>query len=247
MKDKVVLVTGATSGIGRATAVLLAKKGAQVIIGARREELGQKLAAEIIADGGKAVFKPLDVTNEANIAQVVEEIVTTYGKLDMAVNNAGTAQPLVPITQIEKVDFEALFHINVTGVLLSMKHEMLAMQKHGAGSIVNTSSINGLKANNGSATYSASKFAVQALTQSAALEGAGQNIRVNAVAPGPTHSEITDQIPAEHRGSLIDSVPLKRMGEAEEVANGIAWLLSDESSFVTGATLVMDGGRIIND
>lgn len=242
MNNKIALVTGATSGIGKATAQLLSSKGVKVIIGARREQLGKQVADEIHAKGGEAEFKKLDVSDEKNVGEVIQWITDKYGKLDFAVNNAGTARYPQPITNTRYEDFQKLFQVNVDGVFLCLKYEIQEMLKNGGGAIVNTSSINGLRAGAGSAPYSATKFAVQALTQSTALEVAGQNIRINAVAPGPTYSEITAAIPEEHRNTFAQMIPLKRMGKAEEIANGIIWLLSDESSFVTGSTLVMDGG-----
>lgn len=242
MKDKIVLVTGATSGIGRATAQLLAKRGAKVIIGARREKQGEEVIDVINSAGGFAEFMKLDVTDENNVQDVINKIVAKYGKIDFAVNNAGTALYPTPIVNTETESFQKLLQVNVIGVFLCMKYEMQAMLNSGGGAIVNTSSINGLKPGAGSAPYSSTKHAVQAMTQSAALEVADRNIRVNAVAPGPTHSEITAAIDEVHRKVLTDMIPIKRMGNADEIANGIAWLLSDEASFVTGSTLVMDGG-----
>ncbi len=246
MKDKIALVTGSTSGIGKATAQLLSKRGAKVIIGARREEQGKLVVDEINSAGGFAEFIKLDVTDENNVKEVINRITDKYGKLDFAVNNAGTAQYPVPIINTEAENFQKLLQVNVIGVFLSLKYEIQAMINSGGGAIVNTSSINGLKSGAGSAPYSATKHAVQAMTQSAALEGAGYNIRVNAVAPGPTHSEITAAINEIQRKALSDMIPIKRMGNADEVANGIAWLLSDEASFVTGSTLIMDGGMHLN-
>lgn len=243
MDNKVALVTGATSGIGKATALALAGKGVQVIIGARREQLGKKVVDEIYSKGGKAEFIRLDVTNEDNIRETIQWIVEKYGKLDFAVNNAGIAKKTGPLATTDTEDFQRLLQTNVIGVFLSMKYEIQQMLKNGGGSIVNISSINGIKAGAGSAPYNATKFAVQALTKSAALEVAEQNIRINSVAPGPTHSEITAAIPELH-DTLAQMIPIKRMGNPEEIANGIVWLLSNEASFVTGSTLVMDGGFI---
>ncbi len=242
MKNKIVLVTGATSGIGKATAQLLSSRGAKVIIAARRENQGRKVVDEIISTQGYAEFMRLDVTDENNVRDVINKIVEKYGRIDFAVNNAGIAQYPAPIINTETESFQKLLQVNVIGVFLCLKYEIQAMLNSGGGSIVNTSSINGLKTGAGSAPYSSTKYAVQALTQSAALESAGYNIRVNAVAPGPTHSEITAAIDDVNRKILTDTIPIKRMGEADEIANGIAWLLSDEASFVTGSTLIMDGG-----
>lgn len=241
MKNKIALVTGATSGIGKATALLLSNRGAKVIIAARREKQGKEVVDEINSTGGFAEFMNLDVTDENNVRDVINKIVAKYRKIDFAVNNAGTAQYPAPIINTETEGFQKLLQVNVIGVFLSLKYEIQAMLNNG-GAIVNTSSINGLKTGAGSAPYSATKYAVQALTESAALEAADYHIRVNAVAPGPTHSEITAAIDDVNRKILTDMIPIKRMGNADEIANGIAWLLSDEASFVTGSTLIMDGG-----
>lgn len=241
MKDKIALVTGATSGIGKATAQLLSSRGAKVIIAARRENQGKQVVDEISSAGGFAEFMKLDVTDEKNVQDVINQIVAKYERIDFAVNNAGTAQYPTPIMNTETEGYQKLLQVNVIGVFLCLKYELQAMLNSG-GAIVNTSSINGLKTGAGSAPYSSTKYAVQALTESAALESAGYNIRVNAVAPGPTHSEITAAIDDANRKILTDMIPIKRMGNADEIANGIAWLLSDEASFVTGSTLIMDGG-----
>jgi NAD(P)-dependent dehydrogenase (short-subunit alcohol dehydrogenase family) len=244
MNNKIALVTGATSGIGKATAVALALKGVTVIIGARRDQLGQQVVDEIKAKGGKAEFIKLDVSNEDNVRESIEWIVEKYGKLDYAINNAGIVTPKrETIVDTDAKDFENVLQVNVMGVFFSMKYEIQQMLKSGGGAIVNVSSINGLKATATSTPYTASKFAVQALTKSGALEVAHQNIRINSVAPGPTHSEITGSMPEMH-GNFAQMIPIKRMGNPEEIANGIVWLLSDEASFVTGSTLVMDGGFI---
>lgn len=245
MKDKTVLVTGATSGIGKATAQLLSSRGVKVIIAARREKQGKGVVDEINSTGGFAEFMKLDVTDENNVRDVINTIVTKYGKIDFAVNNAGIAQYPAPIINTETEGFQKLLQVNVIGVFLCLKYEIQAMLNSG-GAIVNTSSINGLKTGAGSAPYSSTKYAVQALTESAAVEAAGYNIRVNAVAPGPTHSEITAAIDDVNRKILTDMIPIKRMGDVDEIANGIAWLLSDEASFVTGSTLIMDGGLHLN-
>lgn len=241
MNNKVALVTGGTSGIGRATAIALAAKGVNVVVGGRREELGQKIVEDIIGKDGKGEFVKLDVTDEDNVKKAIERIIEKYGRLDLAVNNAGIAQIPEALVNTNSNDFQKLLQTNVMGVFYSMKYELQHMIKSGSGSIVNISSICGIKSTAGSGAYNATKFAVEALTKSTALEVAEHKIRINSVAPGPTHSEITDAMPDKH-DLIANMIPLKRMGNAEDIANGILWLLSDETSFVTGTTLVMDGG-----
>lgn len=241
MNNKVALVTGGTSGIGRATVIALAEKGVNVVVSGRREELGQKIIEDIIAKGGKGEFVKLDVTDEDNVKKAIERIIEKYGRLDLAVNNAGIAQIPEALVNTNSNDFQKLLQTNVMGVFYSMKYELQHMIKSGSGAIVNISSICGIKSTAGSGAYNATKFAVEALTKSTALEVAEHKIRINSVAPGPTHSEITGAMPDKH-DLFANMIPLKRMGNAEDIANGILWLLSDETSFVTGSTLVMDGG-----
>ncbi|MFC5650023.1 SDR family NAD(P)-dependent oxidoreductase [Paenibacillus solisilvae] len=242
MKNKIVLVTGATSGIGRATAILLAERGAKVIVAARREQMGQEVVEEIAAKGGEAVYLKMDVNSEESIREGIHWIVDKYGRLDAAVNNAGIVRIPTSLIDTEIKDLEEVFQTNVIGVFASMKNEIQHMLQTGGGAIVNVSSINGLRSMAKSGPYSSSKFAAQALTQSAALEFANQNIRINAVAPGPTTTEITAGLEPSIIKHLTDIIPMNRMGDSEEIAKGIVFLLSDESSFTTGATLVMDGG-----
>ena len=241
MQGMIALVTGATSGIGQATAELLARRGARVVVAGRRADRGEEVVAGIRARGGEASFARLDVLDAASVREVVEGVVATYGRLDLAVNNAGIAGGATPFLEQDPEVARRMLETNVMGVLLAMQHEIRAMLATGGGAIVNTSSIVGLKAIPGAAAYTASKFALEGLTKAVALEVVGQGIRINAVAPGPTLTEIIPHTP-EMLGALADRVPMKRMGRVEEIARGIVWLLSDEASFTTGATLALDGG-----
>ncbi|CAI6024191.1 SDR family NAD(P)-dependent oxidoreductase [Cohnella sp. JJ-181] len=244
-KDKVALVTGATSGIGRSTALLLASEGATVVVAARREEKGRQVVEEIRALGGEAAFLKMDVANEESVRDGIRWIVGRYGKLDLAVNNAGISKRPAPLIETDTKDLQDALQTNVVGLFASMKHEAAAMLKTGGGAIVNVSSINGLRPTDRSSAYSASKFAVEALTKVAAKEMAGHNIRINAIAPGPTKSEITEGLGEELLAGFAQLIPAKRMAESEEIAKAIAYLLSDDAAFAVGSTWVMDGGLIL--
>ncbi|WP_025689254.1 SDR family NAD(P)-dependent oxidoreductase [Paenibacillus zanthoxyli] len=245
MKNKVALVIGATSGIGKSTAVILASKGAKVVIAARREEKGQQVVEEIRALGGEAVFLKLDVANEESIRDGIQWIVDQYGRLDLAVNSAGISKTPASLVDTDTKDLQDAFQTNVIGLFACMKYEVQQMLKTGGGAIVNVSSIAGIRPTNLSSAYSASKFAVEALTKVAAKEMASQNIRINSIAPGPTKSEITEGLGDAMIEKFSQIIPMKRIAETEEIAKGIVFLLSEEASFTIGTTLVMDGGFII--
>lgn len=245
MHNKIALITGATSGIGKATAQVLAAKGATVIIGARREDMGNQLVEEIRSQGGTAVYLKMDVNSEDSVRKGIQWIVDKYGRLDLAVNNAGIGKMLTPFAETETKDLMEVLQTNVIGVFVSMKYEIQQMLKTGGGAIVNVSSINGVRSMAQSGPYSASKFAVEALTKSAAKEMASKNIRINSIAPGPTLTEITEHLSESMREGLAQMIPMGRLAESEEIAKGIAFLLSDEASFAAGATLVLDGGFTI--
>lgn len=241
MNNKIAFVTGANSGIGKATALALASKGATVVLGARREEATRQAVDEIIARGGKADAVKLDVGNEDSVKASIEYIMNKYGKLDLAVNNAGISQMPTSLVDTDAALLQSQLQTNVLGVFLSMKYELMNMQQNG-GSIVNISSINGIKAMTNAASYSASKFAVETLTKTAALEWADKGVRINSVAPGPTQTELVESLGAEVASQLSSVIPMKRLATTQEISNGVLWLLSDEASFVTGSTLVIDGG-----
>ena len=245
--NKVALVTGGTSGIGSATALAFARAGAKVVVSGRREKEGGEVVALIKQNGGEALFVKTDVSREAAVAALVERTLSTYGRLDAAFNNAGIEGDTGKLTHEQSVEnYRAVMDINVLGVVLSMKHEVLAMSKNGGGTIVNTASIGGLVGFPGASVYVASKHAVLGLTKSAALEYATQGIRVNAVSPGaivtPMLDRFTGGLHSDFSKQLESLHPIGRLGKAEEIAEAVLWLCSDRSSFVTGQSLAVDGG-----
>jgi NAD(P)-dependent dehydrogenase (short-subunit alcohol dehydrogenase family) len=246
MNPPVVLITGALTGIGRATALAFAHEGARVVISGRREEAGNKLAAELRALGAEAEFLPSGVRHEDEVRSLVDKTVARFGRLDVAVNNAGTEGKPGPVTEQSAESYAATFDTNVLGTLLSMKHELRVMQAQGHGIIVNLSSTTGSKAAPGASVYTASKHAVEGLTKSAALEAAAFGVRVNAVAPGPVETEMLNRFTgsAERKAGLIAGVPLKRAGTPEEIAQTIVFLASDKASFITGHIIAADGGKL---
>src|SRR6202047_1951889 len=245
MSNQVVLITGALAGIGRATALAFAREGASLVVSGRRDDEGQRLVTELRALGAEAEFVNADVRHESDVQNLVDKTVARFGRLDVAVNNAGTEGTPGPVTEQNAESFAATFDTNVLGVLLSMKHELRVMQAQGSGSIVNISSTYGHLGARGASVYSASKHAVEGLTKSAALEAAGSGVRVNAVAPGPTETAMLDRFTgsAERKAGLVAGVPLQRVGEPDEIANAIVFLASSKSSFTTGQVLSVDGGK----
>jgi NAD(P)-dependent dehydrogenase (short-subunit alcohol dehydrogenase family) len=245
METPVVLITGGLTGIGRAAAVAFARKGAKVVVAGRREEAGKALVNELRALGSEAEFINVDVRQEDDVRNMVDETLARFGRLDVAVNNAGTEGAGGPITDQTAESFAATFETNVLGVVLSMKHEVRAMQAHGSGSIINISSTYGHKGGAFASIYAASKHAVEGITKSVALEVAKSGIRVNAVAPGPTDTGMLTRFSgtAEKRATMGTAVPLGRLGLAEEVADGIVFIASDEARFITGHVLTVDGGK----
>jgi len=245
MNQTTVLITGALTGIGRATAFAFAKLGANVVVSGRREEAGAALATELRSLGGKAEFVKADVANEAEVRDLVEKTVSLFGKIDIAVNNAGTEGTLGPITEQSEDNFHATFSTNVLGTLLSLKHEMRAMSAQGHGSIVNLSSIAGQVGVAGASVYAASKFAVEGLTKSAALEGAASGVRVNAVAPGPVATDMLDRFVGrneEAKAGFLGSIPAKRAATADEIAETIVFIASAKAPYLTGQSIAVDGG-----
>jgi NAD(P)-dependent dehydrogenase (short-subunit alcohol dehydrogenase family) len=245
MTQKVAVITGGATGIGKSTAMLLASKGIKVVISGRREAVGQKAIEEIRAQGGDAAFIAADVDNETQVSQMIGFAVKKYGRLDLAVNNAGISNETKTIGDSDPAKFQAMLQTNVMGVYLCMKYEIQQMLKNGGGSIVNLASIAGLNGIPYAGPYAATKHAVVGLTKSGALDYATQNIRINAVAPGAIKTDIIAGSIAQGQydeATISAMHPMARMGNPEEIAHGIAWLLSDEASFVTGHILNIDGG-----
>src|SRR6267378_115597 len=245
MSHPVVLITGALTGIGRATALAFAQQGASVVVSGRRDDVGEALVAELRALGAEAEFIRADVRHESDVQNLVDGTVARFGRLEVAVNNAGTEGRPGPVTEQTADSYAATFDTNVLGVLLSMKHELRVMQAQGAGSIVNISSTYGHEGAAGASVYAASKHAVEGMTKSAALEAARFGVRVNAVAPGPTDTGMLDRFTGtpERKAALATRVPLGRVAEPEEIARAIVFLASDKASFVTGQVLTADGGK----
>jgi len=245
MSTTVVLITGALTGIGRAAALAFAREGHCTVVAGRRGEAGQELVTELRALGTEAEFIRADVRHEDDVRNLVDRTVARFGRLDAAVNTAGTEGQPGPVTQQTADSYAATFDTNVLGTLLSMKHELRVMQAQGGGSIVNISSTYGHEGAAGASVYAASKHAVEGMTKSAALEAARFGVRVNAVAPGPTDTGMLTRFTgtAERKASLAAGVPLGRVGEPEEIARAIVFLASDKASFVTGQVLTADGGK----
>jgi NAD(P)-dependent dehydrogenase (short-subunit alcohol dehydrogenase family) len=245
MSNPVVLITGALTGIGRATALAFADEGARVVVSGRRDDAGEKLIAELRGLGAEAEFIRADVRHEQDVQNLVDKTVARFGRLDVAVNNAGTEGKPGPVTEQSAESYAATFDTNVLGVLLSMKHELRVMQAQGSGSIINLSSTMGQRGAPGASLYTASKHAVEGLTKSAALEAAAFGVRVNAVAPGPIETAMLDRIigNADRKAGLVAGVPLKRAGRPEEIADAIVFAASPKASFITGQIINVNGGK----
>src|ERR1700685_1028050 len=244
----VVLITGGLTGIGRAAAVAFAKKGASVVVAGRRDEAGQALAKELRSLGAEAEVINADVRKEDDVRALVDKTVARFGRLDVAVNNAGTEGKPGPITDQTAESYAATFDTNVLGVLLTMKHEARVMQGQRSGNIINISSTYGHEGAAGASIYVGSKHAVEGITKSVAIEVAKSGIRANAVAPGPTDTGMLTRFTgtAENKAALAAQVPLGRLGLSEEVADGIVFIASDEARFITGHVLNVDGGHSAN-
>ena len=248
MNTPVVLITGALTGIGRAAAVAFAGKGAKVVVAGRRDEVGKALVKELRSLGSEAEFTNADVRRDDDVRALVDKTVARFGRLDVAVNNAGTEGTPSPITDQTAETYAATFDTNVLGVILSMKHEVRVMREQGHGSIVNISSTYGHEGAAGASVYVGSKHAVEGITKSVALEVAKAGIRVNAVAPGPTDTGMLTRFTRtpENKAALVTGVPMGRLGLSEELANAIVFIASDEASFITGHILNVDGGQTAN-
>jgi NAD(P)-dependent dehydrogenase (short-subunit alcohol dehydrogenase family) len=244
MKNKTVIVTGAASGIGKATAELFAKQGANVVVSDIQEAEGKATVQNIIATGGKATFFKTDVSKPEEMEALVAFAVKTYGQLDVAVNNAGIGGELNPVADMSIEGWQKVIGVNLNSLFYGMKYQIQAMLKNGSGSIVNISSILGSVGFAGSAGYTAAKHGVVGLTQAAALEYSAQGIRVNAVGPGFIDTPLLNALDAEMKKQLVALHPIGRLGKSEEVAELILWLASEKSSFVTGSYYPIDGGYL---
>jgi NAD(P)-dependent dehydrogenase (short-subunit alcohol dehydrogenase family) len=245
MTASVVLITGALTGIGRATSFAFANEGARIVVSGRRDDAGEALATELRALGVEAEFIRADVRHEDDVRDLVDKTVARFGRLDVAVNNAGTEGKLGPVIEQTADDYAATFDTNVLGVLLSMKHELRVMQAQGSGSIVNLSSTMGHRGAAGASLYTASKHAVEGLTKSAALEAAAFGVRVNAVAPGPIETAMLGRFTgnADRKAGVVAGVPLKRAGRPEEIADAIVFAASGKASFISGQIIAVNGGK----
>jgi len=246
MSSPVVLITGALTGIGRATAVAFARQGARVVVSGRREQEGRKLEKELRALGAEVEFVETDVRHDDDIRALIDKAVARFGRLDIAVNNAGTEGLRGLVTEQTAESYAATFDTNVLGVLLSMKHELRVMLPQGSGSIVNISSTYGSVGAAGASVYVASKHAVEGLTKSAALEVAEKGVRVNVIAVGTTDTGMLTRFTNtdENKAALVSTVPLKRLATPEEIAQVIAFVGSANASYMTGSSISVDGGKL---
>jgi NAD(P)-dependent dehydrogenase (short-subunit alcohol dehydrogenase family) len=244
LNGKVALVTGGTSGIGKATAIAFSRAGAKVVLTGRREKEGAQVVAEIKKLGGDAAFVRADVAKDADVKAMIDFTVDKYGRLDVAFNNAGVEWK-GPLEKATEAEYRRIFDINVWGVLNSMRHEIPVMLRNGGGAIVNTSSGAGHIGLPEVSVYVASKHAVEGLTKSVALEFARRNIRINAVAPGVIATEMFDRFAGDELGDQITSmIPVGRKGVTEEIAAAVLYLCSDDAKFTIGTSLVVDGGYV---
>jgi NAD(P)-dependent dehydrogenase (short-subunit alcohol dehydrogenase family) len=245
VKNKIVIVTGAGAGIGKATSVHFAHHGATVVVSDINLERAKKVVAEIIASGGQAFANKCNVANFEEVKQLVNLTVQKYNRLDVIVNNAGIGPNLLRTHESSLKDWNKVVAVNQTGVFYCMKVALRQFIAQGYGNIVNIASLAGLKASPNNISYSASKFAVVGMTKSAAMEYATKNIRVNAVCPGYTKSALLDQLlntKPEMDAILKSIIPMKRYGKVEEIADAVVWLASDNTKFITGQTITLDGG-----
>ena len=240
-----VLITGGLTGIGRSTAIAFARQGAMVTVAGRREEAGAELVKHLRTFGSEAEFINADVRKEDDVRMMVDKTVARFGRLDIAVNNAGTEGVPGPMTEQTASSYAATFDTNVLGVLLCMKHELRVMQSQGFGNIVNISSTMGSRGAANASLYTASKHAVEGLTKSGALEAAAFGVRVNAIAPGPVDTAMLDRFTGstDRKAGLVAGIPLRRAGKPEELADAILFVASDKASFITGQIISVNGGK----
>jgi NAD(P)-dependent dehydrogenase (short-subunit alcohol dehydrogenase family) len=240
--QKAAIITGGSSGIGRAAAVALAKQGVKIAIAARRAKEGEETVRLVKEAGSEGIFVKTDVANENDVRSLVEKTVKQYNRLDYAFNNAGIEEKTTPLVDQTSEVFDQIMNVNVKGIWLSMKYEIPEMIRTGGGAIVNTSSGAGVVGYPQQPIYIASKHAVLGLTKSAALEYAKSGIRINAIAPGVTDTEMVERVDKQLIEHLKSITPIGRIGDPQEIANAVVWLLSDKASFVLGHTLLVDGG-----
>jgi NAD(P)-dependent dehydrogenase (short-subunit alcohol dehydrogenase family) len=247
MNNSTVLITGALTGIGRATALAYAQEGARVVVSGRHDDEGQELANQLRKLGTEAEFVRTDVRHEDEVKNLVDQTIARFGRLDIAVNNAGTVGDPGPAADVTIESYQAIFDTNVLGVLLCMKYEIRAMLSEGKGSIVNISSAYGKVGGPSAAVYVGSKHAVEGITKSAAIELAGTGVRVNIVGPGPVETRMFNHFAQtkENKANFLEAqIPNKRIGTPEEIANAIVFIASDKASYIIGASLAVDGGMI---
>lgn len=252
LKDKVAIITGAGSGLGRAAAILFAKEGARVVVAANREKDGEQTVKSITEGGGEAIFVSVDVTRAADLQNAVKTAVNKYGKLDIMFNNAGTPGPGKLTAYITEEEWQRVISVNLTGVFLGTKYAIPEMLKGGGGVIINTSSVAALSPRRYTAAYTAAKAGVIRLTRVTALEYARKNIRVNCILPGPIDTpfftKVSDSDPekiAIFKEKVLKEVPLGRFAQPEEIARVALFLASDEASYITGAAFAADGGQLL--
>jgi NAD(P)-dependent dehydrogenase (short-subunit alcohol dehydrogenase family) len=245
LEDRVALVTGAGSGIGRESALALARESATVVVADVDADGREATADRIVEEGGEAVAVACDVTDAKDVERAVQAAVEQPGRFAVAHNNAGIEGPLAKLPDVAEADFDRVLGVDLKGVFLGLKHQIPALVDAGGGSIVNTASVAGLVANPGAAPYSAAKHGVVGLTRTAAAEWAGRDVRVNAVCPGWTETPMVDRVDERNprvRENYLDAVPAQRLGEPEEVAELVAFLASDAAAYLNGAALPIDGG-----
>ena len=245
MSTPVVLITGALTGIGRATAINFAKQGGRLVISGRREVVGKAFEDELRGLGAEAEFVIADVRRENDVSNLVDRTVARFGRIDIAINNAGTEGKPGPLTDVSVDTYAAMFETNVLGTLLGLKHELRVMQAQGSGSIVNISSTMGERGAANMSLYAGSKHAVEGFTKSAAIEAAAYGVRVNAVAPGPTDTDMLDRLTgsAEKKAAFYAAVPLKRGASPAEIADAIVFIASTKASYITGQIVRVNGGK----
>jgi NAD(P)-dependent dehydrogenase (short-subunit alcohol dehydrogenase family) len=245
LSERVVMITGALTGIGRAAAISFARAGNRIVVSGRKADAGQALASELRSIGAEAEFVQADVRREQDVRRLVDRAVERFGHLDAAVNNAGTEGKPGPVTEQTAETYAATFDTNVLGTLLSLKHELRVMQAQGSGSIVNISSTMGERGAANMSLYTGSKHAVEGITKAAALEGAAFGVRVNAIAPGPTDTAMLDRLSGspDKKATFYASIPLKRGATPQEIADAIVFVASEKASFITGQIIRVNGGK----